>query len=133
VHRLIEAKHYRFVLTGSSARKLRRSGQNLLAGRALTRSFHPLTAVELGHDFRLEHSLQYGQLPCAYTDPDPRGYLESYVTTYLEEEVRQEGLTRRLDAFARFLEAASFSQGALLNVTAGGGSTVPTFVIEKRE
>lgn len=117
VHRLIETRRYRFVLTGSSARKLRRAGHNLLAGRALTCSFHPLTTVELGKDFRLQHSLQYGSLPCVYTEPNPNAYLESYVTTYLEEEIRQEGVTRRLDAFARFLEAASFSQGALLSVS----------------
>lgn len=118
VHRLIERYRHRFVLTGSSARKLRRKDHNLLAGRALTYSFHPLTAVELGEDFRLEHSLRYGHLPSAYTESDPQRYLESYVKSYLEEEIRQEGLTRNLSAFSRFLEAASFSQGAILNVAA---------------
>jgi predicted AAA+ superfamily ATPase len=117
VQRLIEGDRLRFILTGSSARKLRRGGHNLLAGRALTRSFHPLTAAELGRDFRLEHSLAFGHLPCAYTEDDPGAYLESYVRTYLQEEVREEGLTRNLAAFARFLEAASFSQGSLLNIT----------------
>src|SRR4030042_6855777 len=117
VHRLIERNKYRFVLTGSSARKLRRKGANLLAGRALTYHMHPLTAAELGKDFDLARSLQFGHLPSAYTETDPVRYLESYVRTYLETEVMQEGLTRNLGAFARFLEAASFSQGAMLNIS----------------
>ncbi len=117
VHRLIEKDHCRFVLTGSSARKLRRGGFNLLAGRALTLSFHPLTVPELGGDFRMDHSLRYGQLPSVYVEQNPAAYLESYVHTYLQEEVRQEGLTRNLAAFARFMEAASFSQASLLNIS----------------
>lgn len=117
IHRLIESKKYRFVLTGSSARKLRRKGSNLLAGRALTYSMHPLSIAELGDDFKLEHSLLYGQLPAVYQEADPKRYLEAYVKTYLEEEIRQEGLTRNLSTFARFLEAASFSQGSVLNIS----------------
>ena len=117
VHRLIETKKYRFILTGSSPRKLKRKGPNLLAGRALTFSLHPLSVAELGGDFRLEHSLKYGQLPSAYGEANPKKFLEAYVKTYLEEEIRQEGLTRNLSAFARFLEAASFSQGSLLNIS----------------
>jgi predicted AAA+ superfamily ATPase len=117
VHRLIETKKYRFILTGSSPRKLKRKGPNLLAGRALTLSMHPLSVAELGGDFRLEHSLRYGQLPSVYTEADPQKYLEAYVRTYLEEEIRQEGLTRNLSAFARFLEAASFSQGSVLSIS----------------
>lgn len=117
IHRLIEAKQKRFILTGSSARKLRRTGPNLLAGRALTFSMHPLSIAELGGDFRLEHSLKYGELPSVYTEADPQRYLEAYVKTYLEEEIRQEGFTRNLAAFARFLEAASFSQGSVLNIS----------------
>ena len=117
VHRLIEKYGYKFVLTGSSARKLRRKGPNLLAGRALTYSLYPLTAIELGDDFDFEHSLKYGNLPCVYTESEPRKYLESYVKTYLEEEIKYEGLTRNLSAFTRFLEAASFSQGSILNIS----------------
>lgn len=117
VHRLIESKGYKFVLTGSSARKLRKQGQNLLAGRALTFHMHPLTSKELGENFKLERSLQFGNLPCAYTEPEPKKYLESYVKTYLQEEVQFEGLTRNLGAFSRFLEAASFSQGGVLNIS----------------
>jgi len=117
VHRLIETKKYQFILTGSSPRKLKRKGPNLLAGRALTLSMHPLSVAELGDDFRLEHSLRYGQLPSVYTETDPKKYLEAYVKTYLDEEIRQEGLTRNLSAFARFLEAASFSQGSVLSIS----------------
>lgn len=116
VHRLIESKRMRFALTGSSARKLRQKGTNLLAGRALTRFMHPFTAGELGDDFRIEHALAFGCLPPVWVEADPRGFLASYVTTYLKEEIQQEGLTRNLGAFSRFLEAASFSQAAVLNI-----------------
>jgi uncharacterized protein len=118
VHRLVERKRLRFALTGSSARKLRRRGVNLLAGRALTLAMHPLSVQELGADFDLRHSLRFGQLPSVYVEEDPGAFLGSYVRTYLREEVQQEGLTRNLGAFSRFLEAASFSQASLLNVSA---------------
>lgn len=117
VHRLIEERKFRFVLTGSSARKLRRSGTNLLAGRARTLAMHPFTATELGERFRLRHALRYGLLPTAWTEPDPEAYLKGYVGTYLREEVQQEALVRNLGAFSRFLEAATFSQAATLNMT----------------
>ena len=117
VHRLIEAKKYRFILTGSSARKLKKHGSNLLAGRALTKQLYPLTVQELGKDFQLSHSLQYGHLPMVFSESDPHAYLQAYVQTYLREEVLQEGLTRNLAAFSRFLEAASFSQASVLNIS----------------
>ncbi len=117
VHRLIEGKKYKFVMLGSSARKLRRKGVNLLAGRALSYFMYPLTVKELGDDFNLKHSLKFGHLPMACTGSGPEKYLKSYVKTYLREEVMQEGLTRNLGAFTRFLEAASFSQGSVLNLT----------------
>lgn len=116
VHSLIESRKLRFAMTGSSARKLRRGGANLLAGRARTLHMHPLTALELDDDFDLGRALRYGQLPFACTTDDPGTYLQDYVTTYLREEVLQEGLVRNLAAFTRFLEAASFSQGSLLNM-----------------
>jgi predicted AAA+ superfamily ATPase len=121
VHRLIEKRRLRFALTGSSARSLRRKGVNLLAGRAVTRAMHPLTALELGRDFDLPWSLAVGTLPTVQITRDrqaARDFLTSYVRTYLREEVQQEGLTRNLGAFSRFLEAASFSQGQPLNVSA---------------
>ncbi len=117
VHRLIESKKLRFVLTGSSARTLRRKGVNLLAGRAITYAMHPLTAVEMGEDFDLAKAVQYGLLPAIETEPDPKKYLEAYVTSYLREEVLQEGLMRNLGSFARFLETASFSQGSVLTIS----------------
>ncbi len=119
VHRLIEEKNYRFGLTGSSARKLKKKGVNLLAGRAIVHHMHPFIVQELGNDFSLEHAIKYGLLPSTFrTDQDPKDYLSSYVTTYLREEVMQEGLTRHLDSFSRALEVASFSQGSVLNISA---------------
>jgi len=118
VHRLIERRRWRFVLTGSSARKLRRGGANLLAGRVRTLTMHPLTAEELGDRFDLRHSARFGQLPGAYVESDPGRYLASYAGTYLRDEVQAEALTRSLDAFTRFLIAASFSQAAVLSVSA---------------
>ena len=116
VHRLIESRGLRFVLTGSSARQLRRRGVNLLAGRAVTRFMHPLTATELGADFDAVRALRQGTLPAAWTHEDPADYLRSYTATYLREEVQQEGIARNIAAFARFLETASFSQAGVLNV-----------------
>ena len=115
VHRLIESKKLRFLLTGSSARSLKRKGVNLLAGRALRYTMHPLTVQEIGANFNLAHALQFGMLPTAVTHEDPKKYLESYVQTYLREEVLQEGLSRNVGTFTRFLEIASFSQGNLVN------------------
>lgn len=115
VHRLIESKKYKFLLTGSSARSLRKRGINLLAGRALRYNMHPLTIQEIGDDFNLDHALKFGLLPSAVTNQDPKEYLEGYVQTYLREEVLQEGLTRNIGTFTRFLEVASFSQGQVLN------------------
>lgn len=117
VHRLIESRSLKFVLTGSSARKLRRGGYNLLAGRALTYQMYPLTALEMGDDFDAQQAALRGMLPLAQSD-DYAEYLQSYVQTYLEQEILQEGLTRNLAAFSRFLEAASFSQGQPLNISA---------------
>lgn len=118
VHRLIESRdHYKFILTGSSARKLRRQGVNLLAGRAYTSYLYPLTAVELEKDFSLKRSLEFGSLPQAYTLDDPKAYLESYINTYLKEEVLQEGLTRNLGTFVRFLEVVSLSVGSVINTS----------------
>lgn len=118
VHRLIEKNKYKFILTGSSARKIKRKGFNLLAGRALTYSMHPLTATELGKTVDLEYLLNYGGLPSVYAGNEAKKYLASYVKTYLQEEIQFEGLTRNLGAFSRFLEAASFSQGSVLNISA---------------
>lgn len=117
VHRLIETFHYKFILTGSSARTLRKKGVNLLAGRALTYKMYPLTAVELGDSFCLKKSLAWGHLPSIFSEKTPNLFLRAYVQTYLREEILQEGLTRNLGSFSRFLETASFSQGSVLNIS----------------
>ncbi|MFZ5478588.1 MAG: ATP-binding protein [Myxococcota bacterium] len=117
-HRLVERRGFRFALTGSSARKLRRSGANLLAGRASTLGMHPFTATELGDRFDLAHAIRHGLLPTAWRREDAWGYLRSYVATYLREEVQQEALVRNVASFHRFLEAASLSQAQVLNVQA---------------
>ncbi|MFA6036586.1 MAG: ATP-binding protein [Legionellales bacterium] len=117
VHRLIEHQKFKFILTGSSARSLRRRGTNLLAGRALKYTMYPFVCQELQQDFNLLHALKYGLLPNVINNSDPALYLETYVTTYLREEILQEGITRNLSEFARFLEVASFSQGNILNMS----------------
>lgn len=118
VHRLIEHKNLRFILTGSSARALRKKGSNLLAGRALTYAMHPLTAIEMGDSFDFNSLLRYGALPKAYTMKNPSHYLASYTQAYLKEEVQQEAVTRNLALFTRFMQTASFSQGEILNYSA---------------
>ena len=117
VHQLIEERRARFVLTGSSARKLKRSGVDLLAGRASLRAMHPFMAAELGSSFDLERALLLGTLPLVWDSCEPQETLKGYVGLYLREEVQQEGLVRRLDHFARFLEVVSFSHGGVLNLS----------------
>lgn len=117
VHSLIEAdRARRFVLTGSSARKLRRQGVNLLGGRALSLSMHPFMAAELGARFKLENALEYGLLPVVWFSREPREQVKAYNALYLKEEVQAEGFVRNVGGFARFLEAMSFSHGAVLNL-----------------
>jgi predicted AAA+ superfamily ATPase len=117
VHELVESARprRRFVLTGSSARKLRRGGVDLLAGRAALRSLHPFMAAELA-DFRLEDALSRGLLPLVLGAADPPDTLAAYASLYLEQEVQLEGWARRVGDFARFLEAISFSQASVLNI-----------------
>jgi len=118
VHDLIERRAGPlFVLTGSSARKLKREGVDLLAGRALLRSLHPFMAAELGNRFALDAALTHGLVPLVWTSKEPEEVLKAYVGLYLKEEVQMEGLVRRYDGFARFLEAVSFSHAAVLNVS----------------
>jgi predicted AAA+ superfamily ATPase len=119
VHQLIEEdRSRRFVLTGSSSRKLKRSGVDLLAGRALQLTLHPFMAAELGERFNLEDSLRLGTIPLVLGASDPRKTLSAYVSLYLREEVQGEGLVRNVGDFARFLEVISFSHGAQLNSSA---------------
>ena len=117
VHSIIEQKRdMQFILTGSSARKLKRTGVDLLAGRALKRYMHPFMAVELGADFQLEKALKIGMLPLVWEAKDPKAVLETYIDLYLTEEVLQEGLVRNIGDFARFLKVISFSHGMVINV-----------------
>jgi predicted AAA+ superfamily ATPase len=117
VHELLESRQpKRFVLTGSSARKLRRGGIDLLAGRALLQTFHPFMAAEL-QQFRLDEALHRGLLPLVVSSDHPEETLKAYASLYLEQEVRIEGLARNVGNFARFLESISFSHASVLNVS----------------
>jgi len=116
VHRLIE-RGVRFVLTGSSARKLRRGGVNLLGGRARVLHLHPLTSRELGGAFDLATALARGTLPSIYFSDDPAADLEAYTGLYLQQEVMAEGLTRNVPAFSRFLRVAALCNATMVNFT----------------
>jgi len=116
VHRLIE-DGARFVLAGSSARKLRRGGVNLLGGRARVLSLHPLTSHELGECFDLDTALTRGTLPAIYFSDDPRADLDAYTGLYLQQEVAAEGATRNVPAFSRFLRAAALCNATIVNFT----------------
>ena len=118
VHRLMASHGLKFVLSGSSARKLRRGGVNLLAGRAVSTELYPLVSAELGADFNVEHSLRFGSLPLALTQSDARDYLRTYAQTYLDQEIRAEALTRNFAGFARFLEVAARQNGQTTNASA---------------
>jgi predicted AAA+ superfamily ATPase len=119
VHALLEEKRgLRFILTGSSARKLRRGGVDLLGGRALTCSLHPFLAGELGDAFDLTNALEIGLLPVVLDSGCPSATLRAYADLYLREEVLMEGLVRDIGPFSRFLEAMSFSHACPLNVSA---------------
>lgn len=115
VHRLIETKGMKFLLTGSSARKLRKSGVNLLGGRARVRHLHPFSAAELGDKFNLDYALNNGLIPGIWDSDDPEEDLAGYVSLYLEQEIMAEGATRNLPAFSRFLEVAALSNGEQIN------------------
>ncbi len=117
VHRFIEERHMRFVLCGSSARKLKRAGVNLLAGRALMRHMHPFVPAELGGRFELESALQYGLLPVVWGAEDRKGTLTAYAQLYLKEEIHGEALVRNLPAFSRFLPLAAIFHGQAINTS----------------
>ncbi|MBI3508692.1 MAG: ATP-binding protein [Chlamydiia bacterium] len=118
VHSLIEEKQgLQFVLTGSSARKLRRGGADLLGGRALIKYLDPFIASELGEKFVLEKALKIGMLPLVWETEEPQEVLTTYVSAYIDEEVQAEALVRNIGQFSRFLHVMSFSHGQILNVT----------------
>lgn len=117
VHRLIEERGVRFLLTGSSARSLRRGGVNLLGGRARTQYLHPLTRRELGSLFDLGRAMARGLLPFSYFSDDPRADLEAYAGSYLQQEIVAEGAARNIPAFSRFLRVAALANGTIVNFT----------------
>ncbi len=118
IHGLIEARRgLTFVLTGSSARKLKRTGVNLLGGRALLHTLHPFMAAELGKHFDFNQALLHGLLPVVMASESPAEVLRSYGALYLREEVQMEGLVRNIGNFSRFLEAISFSHASLLSIS----------------
>jgi predicted AAA+ superfamily ATPase len=117
VHRLIETRGIRFLLTGSSARRLRRGGINLLGGRARTKYLHPLTYKELNGHFDLFLAIERGLIPSIYFSDDPRADLQAYAGAYLQQEILAEGATRNIPAFSRFLRVAAFCNATIVNFT----------------
>ncbi len=120
VHRLIEEKRIKFALLGSSARKLRRAGVNLLGGRALQKFLHPFLPEELGEDFLIDKILRNGSIPLVWMSPEPKEQLLSYFQLYLKEEIQAEAIVRNLPGFARFLPVAAIFHGQVINVEAIG-------------
>lgn len=117
VHRAIENTRRRFVLLGSSARRLKTSTTNLLAGRAAMRTMHPLVPAELGGDFDLERILRFGSIPVIWQAENPREALDAYVQLYVREEIRAEALVRNLPGFLRFLPVAGLFHGQVINIS----------------
>ena len=115
VHLMIERYGVRFLLTGSSARSLRRKGVNLLGGRARSRALHPFTRIELGSRFDLHRALEHGLLPPIYFSDAPEEDWAAYAGDYLKEEVAAEAVVRNVGAFSRFLRAAALSHGQMIN------------------
>lgn len=116
VHRAIEATRRKFVLLGSSARRLKTATTNLLAGRAVMRTLYPLVPAELGGDFNLGRILRFGSIPVIWQADDPRSALDAYVQLYVKEEIRSEALVRNLPGFLRFLPLAALFHGQVINV-----------------
>ncbi len=116
VHKLIEEKQdWQFILTGSSARKLKQSGVDLLAGRAQLKHLHPFMAAEITQTFNIEKNLKLGMLPLILDSEEPEVDLKNYIALYMQEEVQIERLIRKVDEFSYFLEIISLSQASILN------------------
>ena len=134
VHFLIEERNIRFLLTGSSARKLRSSGVNLLGGRATQRHFHPFNFAEIGNhpNYNLSYIFEHGLLPSMFLSSDIEEDLSAYVDTYLTEEIAAEGFSRNIPNFARFLTVASVSNSQLINYTnIASDSQVPVQTVKQ--
>lgn len=118
VHLMIEEKReLQFILTGSHSRKLKKTGVDLLAGRAIKKNMHPFIAYELQEVFNLDQALKFGMVPIIYDANDPEETLETYIDLYIEQEVKQEGLVRNIGQFSRFLSVIAFSHANLLNTS----------------
>jgi len=117
VHRFMEKRRMRFVLCGSSARKLKRADVNLLAGRALKRTMHPFIPTELSERFDLQQALRFGLLPIVWDSSEPEETLAAYAQLYLREEIQAEAVVRNLPGFSRFLPIAAIYHGQTVNVT----------------
>lgn len=130
---LDETPGIRFILTGSSARKLKRNGVNLLPGRIILEHLHPLTFWELAEKFDLKKILQMGSLPGIYLDPqDGAEILATYATVYLREEIQAEAMTKNLGAYARFLDVAAEASGQWINYSKMASDTeVPKETIRR--
>ena len=115
VHHIIETRGVNFLLTGSSARNLRRKGVNLLGGRARVLRFHPLLMRELVEHFELNRALVFGTIPPIYLSKSPYKELDDYVGVYLKEEIRAEGLIRNLQSFSRVLNVAALCNASIVN------------------
>ncbi len=128
VHWLIVNRDFRFILSGSSARKLKRSGANLLGGRAISNKLFPLVSAEIP-DFNLIRAANNGMLPRHYTIENAQKRLQAYIGDYLQEEIRAEALIRNLTSFTRFLEVAALTSGEMvnyLNIATDCGVSAPT-------
>ncbi len=119
-HRFIEEKKIKFALLGSSARKLRRAGVNLLGGRAVQKWMHPLLPQELGDDFSLDKVLRNGSIPLVWNSTSPQEQLSAYLQLYLKEEIQAEAIVRNLPGFARFLPVAALFHAQVINVESLG-------------
>lgn len=114
VHLLMFEKHLKFILSGSSARKLKKEGANTLGGRAAKRTLYPLVWPEIP-DFNIDHAVQNGMIPPHYAVKDATDRLEGYVDLYLREEIQEEALVQNIDNFTRFMEVAAVSDGEMIN------------------
>lgn len=131
VHSMIEDLGIQFILTGSSARKLKRRGINLLGGRAWIRRLHPLCSAEIG-DYNVQRIFQYGSLPVVYESEYPEEDLKAYCGTYLQQEIAEEGAARKIDAFSRFLRSAAIYNGKQVNYEAwASDAAVPARTIRE--
>lgn len=120
IHRLIESEELpqiQFILTGSSSRKLKAAGVDLLAGRATIKRLFPFIASELGDDFSLTKALKFGLVPLVWNSQNPEDTLSAYIALYLKEEVKQEGLVRSVESFSRFLEVMCYSHAEIINLS----------------